>query len=126
MIFRLPYQNEQAIRYIEENEDKLVCSISKPKNYRSLQQNKYYWFILGLLESNSGIDSNDWHLYFGEKFRRNTKDFNGEIITFTKSSTDLTTMEFEDYMSKIRTFASRELGILLPLPNETEFNYKTY
>jgi len=86
-------------------------------------QNRYYWFILGMLENETGIYKDDWHDYFGEKFRRSTKEFNGEPIEFTKSSTALTTIEFEDYMTKIRTFASMEVGYFLPLPNETIHDY---
>jgi hypothetical protein len=86
-------------------------------------QNRYYWFVLGLLEVDTGIYKNDWHDYFGEKFRRSTKDFNGEIMEFTRSSTALNTLDFEDYMTKIRTFASTELGIFIPLPNETDYDY---
>ena len=76
-----------------------------------------------MLENETGIYKDDWHDYFGEKFRRSTKEFNGEPIEFTKSSTALTTIEFEDYMTKIRTFASMELGCFLPLPNESEYDY---
>lgn len=123
MQFNLPYQKAKAIEFIQDNQDKLVCTIRKPERSRSIMQNRYYWFILGLLEADTGIYKDDFHDYFGEKFRRSTKEFNGEPMEFTNSSTALNTVEFEDYMTKIRMFASTELGIYLPLPNETEHDY---
>ena len=35
-----------------------------------------------------------------------------------RSTTDLDTSEFEYYMKEIRQFASSELGIIIPEPNE--------
>ena len=121
--FRLPKQKQKAIDFISENERQFICTIRKPEKSRSIVQNRYYWFLLGMLENESGIYKDDWHDMFGEKFRRRTKDFNGELMEYTKSSTALTTLEFEDYMTKIRTFASVELGCFLPLPNETIHDY---
>jgi hypothetical protein len=123
MQFNLPYQKQKASDFILANQDKLICTIRKPERSRSAMQNRYYWFVLGLLEVDTGIYKNDWHDYFGEKFRRSTKDFNGEIMEFTRSSTALNTLDFEDYMTKIRTFASTELGIFIPLPNEMDYDY---
>ena len=123
MIFRLPYQKDKAISYIERIEKDMICEVKKKKNTRSIVQNNYYWFLLTMLQDENGDDKNDWHDYFGEKFRRAEKEINGEIVECTRSTTALSTMEFEDYMTKIRMFASVELGCFLPLPNETNYDY---
>ena len=81
------------------------------------------WFLLTILQNENGDDKYDWHIYLGNKFRRDTKEINGELVEYVKSTTKLTTIEFEDYMEKIRVFASREMGCFLPKPNETEFDY---
>jgi len=39
-------------------------------------------------------------------------------LTRTRSTTDLTTVEFEDFCSRVRTWASKTLKIIIPLPNE--------
>ena len=123
MIFRLPYQKDKAISYIERIDKDMICEVKKEDKSRSAMQNRYYWFLLGMLESDTGMEKDDFHDYFGEKFRRREKEINGEMIEYTKSTTALSTIEFEDYMTKIRTFASVELGCFLPLPNETVHDY---
>jgi len=37
---------------------------------------------------------------------------------YVKSTTSLSTVEMEDYLSKCRQFGSLTLGIFIPLPNE--------
>jgi len=123
MIFQLPHQNEIAIKFIQTNRKRKVCKITNPEKLRTLVENRYYWFMLTILETETGILKDDWHDYFGEKYRRDTKDFNGELMEYTRSTTVLTTLETEDYYSKIRVFASVDLGIYIPLPNESEHDY---
>ena len=42
----------------------------------------------------------------------------GEKIPITKSTTELSTVEFEDYVAKIRMWAASFLSLIIPLPNE--------
>lgn len=123
MIFKLPYQNEKAIAYIQKNKSDRICEIKKQDKSRSYLQNRYYWFLLTILEGDTGMVKDDFHIYFRAKFLQHTKEINGDMVEYTRSTTELNTLEFEDYLSKIRMFASVEIGCFLPLPNETEFNY---
>ena len=123
MIFKLPYQKDKAISYIERTDKDMICEVKKKSSTRSVVQNSYYWLILTMLQDENGDHKNDWHDYFGEKFRRREKEINGETVEYTKSTTTLSTMEFEDYMTEVRMFASVELGCFLPLPNETIHDY---
>lgn len=44
----------------------------------------------------------------------------GEKVTeVAKSTKDLTTVEFEDYLMRCRVFAGEELQIQVPLPNQS-------
>ena len=79
--------------------------------------------MLGILESDTGMSADDFHIYFRSKFLQATKEINGEMIEYTRSTTELKTMEAEDYYSKIRMFASVEIGCFIPLPNETDYDY---
>jgi len=101
----------------------MICEVKKKKNTRSIVQNNYYWFLLTMLQDDTGMDKDDLHIYFRSKFLHAEKEINGEIVEYTKSTTALSTMEFESYMTKIRMFASTELGCFLPLPNETSYDY---
>ena len=124
MIFQLPHQNETAIKFIQTNTRRKVCKITSPEKRRSVVQNNYYWYMMQLLEEETGTFKDDWHEYFGEKFRRREMIFvNDEKTQYTKSTTRLTTLEAEDYYSKIRMFASQELGIYIPLPGESPHDY---
>ena len=123
MIFQLPQQSDAAIDFIQTNTKRKVCRITNPEKYRSVVQNNYYWSILELLETETGTFKDDWHNYFGSKFRRFEKVINNELTEYVKSTTQLTTLEAEDYYSKIRMFASVELGIYVPMPNETVYDY---
>lgn len=126
MIFKLPYQKEKAISYIERIDKEMICEVRKDKRNRSTVQNAYYWFLLTMLETETGNDKDDLHEYFKYMILDN-----GTVsiavfetkIPIRPSTTKLTTLEFEDYLEKIRVFASRELGIFLPKPNETEYDY---
>ena len=123
MIFKLPYQKEKAISYIERIDKDMLCEIRKDKRNRSTVQNAYYWFLLTMLETDTGNDKDDLHDYFKRKYLQKFKWVFGENINYHKSTTKLTTLEMEDYLEKIRVFASRELGCFLPLPGETIHDY---
>ena len=49
-----------------------------------------------------------------------TKIIKDKEYKITKSTTALNTSEFEDYLSKIRSWASVDLGIFIPEPNDVE------
>jgi len=129
VIFKLPYQKEKAISYIERIDKDMLCEIRKDKRNRSIVQNAYYWFLLTMLEQDTGNDKDDLHSYFKEKWLRSQlilkakKIDDCKFIDYTQSTTKLTTLEMEDYLEKIRVFASRELGCFLPLPGETIHDY---
>ena len=94
---------------------------------RSLNQNKYYWGIcIEILSNELWYTPMEVHEIF--KDRLLTKIYhpnkNKRIkLKRVKSTTDLTTIEFEEYLAKIRAFALQKLQINIPLPNQTEFNY---
>ena len=129
MIFKLPYQKEKAISYIERIDKDMLCEVRKDKRNRSTVQNAYYWFLLTMIETDTGNDKDDLHAYFKEKYLRSQlilkaeKMANVKLMDYTRSTTKLTTLEMEDYLEKIRVFASRELGCFLPLPGETIHDY---
>jgi len=123
MTFRLPYQKDKAIKAITDNDKELICELKKPDRSRSSMQNRYYWFIIGILEQDTGYLKWELHALLGSMFRKTTIVFKDQITEVTRSTTSFTTLEMEDYLSKIRTFASSELGIYLPKPNETIYDF---
>ena len=45
--------------------------------------------------------------------------FGGEEIEMAKSTTRLSTQEFEEFLDRIRAFAAQELCLLIPMPHES-------
>jgi len=89
------------------------------KNNRSNNQNRYYWgVVLKYISNNTGSTPEELHDVFKPMFLKEFISFNGSEVERVKDTKRLTTLEFEAYLTKIRTFASAELGVFIPLPNE--------
>lgn len=92
-----------------------IMTIEKDHPTRSGQENKFYWgVILKIIGDELGYTPEECHAIFGERFLSYEK--NGR--QFVKTTTKLKTVEFEEYLEKIRRFAAMDLNIYLPVPNE--------
>lgn len=116
-----PAQNQLIRNYLESREGKAVAvKFSRPFSNRSKSQNAYYWSVpLTILAESTGHTTEEVHDAVKEMFlpRKFVKLGNHEVQTH-KSTTELDTDEFEKYLEQIRAWASTELGITIPLPNE--------
>ena len=101
-------------------------TIEERKKNRSLSQNSYYWgvvipLIVNLFNENgNNVDADQVHEFLkAEVGKLNQKLIlpDGEIKNVAGSSAKLKTMEFEDYLAKIRAWAA-EWGCIVPMPNE--------
>ena len=83
---------------------------------RSLQENGYYWgVVIPLLCEWSGYTSDEMHDALKEKF---LSEYDSEKnLERIKSTAALSTAQFEEFLSKVRQWAS-EQGVFIPLPNE--------
>jgi hypothetical protein len=101
----------------------ITISVSKKRNPRSSNQNRYYFgIVLRQLSDETGNTVDEMHEIMKQKFLLIEKCvFNDEIYEITQSTTKLNTAEMEVYLEKIRRFASMELNIVILLPNESEF-----
>lgn len=94
------------------------------KKDRSSNQNRYYWgVIIDLLSEHTGFNRDEMHEVLKHKFLRRTlwvpkKDGVKEQSIITYSTTDLTTKQFEEFLAAIRMWASQDLGVCIPEPNE--------
>ena len=90
--------------------------IEPKRKPRSLAENGYYWgVVIPLLCEWTGYTSDEMHDALKEKFLGCYDEKNG--LTRMTSTSSLSTVEFEKYMSDIRQWAS-EQGVFMPLPNE--------
>lgn len=101
-----------------------LCGWSSDKKQRSNSQNKYYWsVVLERLSNHTGYTTNEIHEILKNRFLKGWKTLKNrknEYIEaeYARSTTDLNTKEFEDYMTKVREFASIVMGCWIPEPNE--------
>lgn len=91
--------------------------IEKKQKRRSLRENAYYWgVVLPVLCDWSGYSPEEMHDALKEKFLGKCDE--RTKLWKMKSTAELTTVEFEDYVSEIRKWASEEHGLFIALPNE--------
>lgn len=108
----------------------VIGTFRKPRKIRSTLQNSYYWscvvpeVIEGLIAAgfeSSEINKDVVHDMLRHKFL--TKDlpspeFTGEFITITKSTTELTTGEFMDYIAEIQRWSADFLHHVIADPGQ--------
>jgi len=101
------FDNKRVNLYIEEY-----------KKQRSDNQNRYYWgVVIKILSDELGYTPEETHEALKIKFLR----IKGEKLDTVKSTTKLSTKEAEDFYEEIRRWASVELSIDIPEPNEVNF-----
>ncbi len=113
--------------YLQATEGRLVSltwDCSKPT--RSILQNKYYWgVVISMLSKEIGYHPDYMHAYMKELFlwvdEQDMPD--GKTARVVHDTKNLTTIQFEDYIYKIRQWAGEFLLMDIPLPNQTQFDY---
>ena len=114
---------DEYIFTLEDKDIELV--VGKVKKYRSTPENKYYWgVVLELLSEFSGDSKEWWHEFIKAKFLTEIvhKEVGKKVIEgkMLRRTSALSTVEFEDLMRKVRIWASQELQIYVPEPNEVD------
>lgn len=103
-------------------------TVERKRKKRSLSQNAYYWGVVippiqALLnEYGNDVDEEETHGFLREHIGKLTSsvfDKDGRRMAIVKSSTGLSTAEFEEYMLKVRAWAAGE-GVQILEPNELE------
>jgi hypothetical protein len=115
----------QAIKSFENTD--VILILEKPKKKRSSPQNRYYHGLLVPLMQQGSKDlfGEVWsmtkaheHLKNKFLFHESVNQKTGEIIQTPKSTTELTTTEWEIYMTEIRIYLLENFDIEAPEPNE--------
>jgi len=107
---------------------KVKISLKQYRKSRSNKQNGYYhaccvpMVLDGLINAGferSSLNNEVVHEMLKQKFLTQTLNNElGEFVTVTKSTSELTTTEFMDYIADIQQWGSDFLGIYIPEPNE--------
>ena len=87
------------------------------ENDRTTRQNNYLWGVVYKLASeHTGFTPLEVHEVFKRRFLTYEKSYQDKLYEFTKSTTELTTREFADYVDEVRRYCEAELGLLIPDP----------
>lgn len=121
MNFKLTRQDLQTtgplnrlLKYMEEGKGYII-EIKVAKDQRSLSQNEYYWaVVIPSFMNPTGYLKNEAH----QELARMFLSYPRGNKTFTKSTTELNTVEFESYMEQCRLWLYHEFQIVVPKPNE--------
>ncbi len=89
---------------------KVMLEVSEKKSTRSYQQNRYYWFYLGIIAEETGHTTDELHARFkGEFLTTEIKDVLGKPTRVIKSTTTLSKGEFAEYLVDISALTGVEL-----------------
>lgn len=123
----------QVIKELEGEQVEVVVKKYKPYKQRTEPENNYYWGgIVTPLAEYLGYTIDEMHeilkfKFLGTKDQKTAKD--GRIVTLYRagSTASLSTIKFEEMMSKIRSWSSLEFGVYLLSPDEfnSKINYET-
>ncbi|MDR1897996.1 MAG: recombination protein NinB [Prevotellaceae bacterium] len=95
----------------------------RKRKLRTIDQNRLYWACLSCIMHETGNDKDVLHEFFKQKFlgtqSRTFRLMDCEYsVAIPASTTKLNTKEMTFYLERIRQFASAELGIVLPEPED--------
>ncbi|MCF0201767.1 MAG: hypothetical protein HUK08_00240 [Bacteroidaceae bacterium] len=90
--------------------------LKEHKENRSIEQNKYYWKIIGALEEYTGYPKENLHAFFKRKFlTRYVRCFESKFIEET-STTQLSVKEMTEYIEKVTAYILTEIEPNFMLP----------
>lgn len=96
---------------------RVTVEVSAWRKSRSAQQNRYFHgVILAILGEELGYFKDEMRAALCHKFLSDVDDKTG--LMRIRGTSDLSTVEFEEFMARVRQWAGEELRIAIPLPNE--------
>lgn len=110
----IPNNTKAWLDYLEQNDGKkLVVEIEVEKSRRSLDQNAFYWLYIGVIEKETGNLAYDLHELFKRKFLPPIpKKILGIEFKLPASTTELTKVEFGEYLDKIAAFTEIPIPVI--------------
>lgn len=96
----------------------VVVSFAKPKSTRSLKQNAYLWGVVyQFIAAHTGMSTEDVHDWCKDEFLpRRFVTLAGKEKEIRKTTTELTTGEFNEFVERVTAWAAQELGVSVPEP----------
>jgi hypothetical protein len=111
---------DMVISQIKRLELKKVYTveITERRIKRTISQNGLYWLWLTCISHETGNDKDDLHEYFKEKYITPVTKYVFNEPVYIMSTADLNTVQFKYLLDSVQYFASTELQIILPDPED--------
>ena len=118
----LDQPSKYLVRLSQLEGKRIELVIRKEKSQRSLDQNSYYWgCVVEILSKFCGYEAEEMHEALKEKFL-SAPEIDAHGLRKIKSTAKLNTAEFTEYLDKIKRWASQELSVYIPDPNEADYS----
>ena len=103
----IPHDPKRYHTYLGTLEGRTVeISLDRPRVSRSNPQNKYYWgCVVTILAEHFGYTNEEMHEALKWEFLRKKNDTSPKAPFTVRSTTDLSTKEFEEHLENIRRWA---------------------
>ncbi|MGN6417759.1 MAG: hypothetical protein ACTHMC_09725 [Pseudobacter sp.] len=102
----------------------VVVKLERKYNKRSSPQNRYYHGVvvqeirLGFLDVGYEMSADEVHFFLKQKFNSiQVPGVGGEVIEVPGSTTEMTTVQFMEYVERIARWAAEYLNVTIPAPN---------
>lgn len=108
--------------HLESLSGEVEVTVRRRRRLRSKRENDYYWaVVVELVAEEMGVFPAQAHEKMkADLLRKQVQTRSGRMIEVIRSTTELSTVEMEDYLEKCRRWAALELNVYIPLPNEVE------
>ena len=101
---------------------KYTVEITERRIKRTISQNGLYWLWLTCISHETGNDKDDLHEFFKAKYLvPEVRNIFGENVE-VRTTTDLNTVQFKYLLDHVQEFASTELSITLPDPDDKRWS----
>src|SRR3990167_753904 len=115
------YQEELYKNHLHRLDGEVNVVVKPYHNSRSEQQNRFYWgVVVEIISNETGYTKEEVHEILRAMFIWSIIKIGKREIRVVRSTTTLTTKEFEKYIEEIRRWAVTEINCEIPLPNEVE------
>ncbi len=127
MLFTIPGQSSKkaVIDYVERLPDgkSYTVEIKLKRKRRSTNQNRTYWLWLTCIMDETGEHKDRLHEFFKQHFLGVDEHwaFDKYQVVIPRSTAGLDTKQMTDYLERVQQFASSELGIVLPNPEDLQW-----
>jgi len=112
----------EFIRNLSTEKHGWEITIDKLRDKRTDRQRRLYWKWIGIIGDEIGYDKDELHDALREKFLPWSEvDIIGKRVKRLTSTGKLSVGKMSQYMCDVDRFAAQELSILLPHPEDVEY-----